>query len=437
MKSKLIGGILLVIGTTIGAGILALPTATAELGFFGSILLLVGAWAIMTICAFVFLEVNLWLPPNTNLISMAGATLGKPGQTVTWILNLVLLYSILCAYIDGGGDLFHYLLASVGIHLSISAASALFTLVFGLIVYFGIKLVDYVNRGLMFGKMGAYLLLVLLILPFVTHANLGTGEFHHFLQPRGLTTVAVAFGSLMIIPSLRTYFDDDVKLLRKAIFIGMLIPLLCYIAWDMVILGVVPLNGTLGLKAISQSSTSNSDLLVALTGLLQKGTVISVAKFFTSICMTTSFLAISLSLSDFLADGLSVAKRGMSALLVSVLTFGPPLLVVLFYPNGFQRGLEYAGLCVFVLMILLPALMAWVGRYQLNLPRKRFHVPGGKWVLGLLVAYAVIMIGLCLQKIYPGVSLKLLVVPPMIFVTLMIGLNQHRGRKKSLDAQMS
>ena len=69
MNSKLLGGVLLIVGTTIGAGMLALPVATAQLGFWTSVGMLIGCWGIMTLCAFLFLEVNLWLPPNTNLIS--------------------------------------------------------------------------------------------------------------------------------------------------------------------------------------------------------------------------------------------------------------------------------------------------------------------------------------------------------------------------------
>ncbi len=135
MNSKLIGGILLVIGTTIGAGMLALPVATAQLGFWGSMALLIGCWAVMTVSAFVFLEVNLWLPARSNLISMAGATLGRTGQACVWIVYLFLLYSILSAYIAGGGDLFHYLLSTRGIIVSSAVASILFTMLFGIIVY--------------------------------------------------------------------------------------------------------------------------------------------------------------------------------------------------------------------------------------------------------------------------------------------------------------
>jgi len=399
MNSKLLGGVLLIVGTTIGAGILALPIATAQLGFWGSLVLLISSWAIMTTCAFLFLEVNLWLPPNTNLISMAGATLGRGGQAIAWFTYLLLLYSILSAYIAGGGDLLHYLLITGGISISLALSSLLFTALFGVVVYLGIRFVDYVNRGLMFGKMGAFLLLVLLIMPFVTTANLDSGEFRHIIAPSSITVTIVAFTCAMIIPSLRTYFGEDIKTLRKAIFIGTLIPLLCYIAWDMVIMGVIPLYGTPGLDAIMHSASSNSDLVAALTTLLQKDTVTMLAKFFTSICMATSFLSISLCLSDFLSDGLNVVKKGSGNLLIFGATFLPPVILVSFYPDAFLRGIQYAGLSCFVLMMLFPPLMVWSGRYNRALSNGGYQVAGGKTLLIFLASFAVLMIVFALKGV--------------------------------------
>jgi len=393
VNSKLLGGVLLVVGTTIGAGMLALPVATAQLGFWGSLVLLVACWGVMTACAFLFLEVNLWLPANSNLVSMAGATLGKTGQAVAWVVYLVLLYSILCAYIAGGGDLFHYILATSSLHISQAVSSMLFTVIFGTVVYFGIRSVDYVNRALMFGKMGTLLLLICLVLPFISSTNLNSGEFKKIVAPSSLTVTAVSFCCLMIIPSLRTYFDADIKTLRKAILIGTLIPLVCYIAWDMVIMGVVPLDGTPGLRPMLQSTSTNSDLLSALTSILQKDTVTVLAKFFTSICMATSFLSVSLSLSDFLSDGLRVKKQGfLGNLIVIGATFAPPLLLVLFYPNAFLLGLEFAGISVFILTILLPPLMAWAGRYHKDFSSTHFQVPANKAMLVFLIIFAVIML---------------------------------------------
>lgn len=401
MNSKLFGGILLVVGTTIGAGMLALPIATAQLGFMGSVLLLIACWAVMTLCAFLFLEVNLWLPPNTNLISMAGLTLGRWGQVVAWGAYLLLLYSILSAYIAGGGDLFHYLLKTSGLNTSLTMASVLFTGLFGIVVYFGIRAVDYVNRGLMFGKMGAYFLLVVLILPFITYGNLHSGEFNRVVFPTSLSVTVVAFTCLMIIPSLRTYFGDDVKSLRRAILWGTIIPLVCYIAWDAVIMGVIPLDGTPGLREMMHSSSSNSDLVSALSVKLQKDNVTMLAKFFTSICMATSFLSISLCLSDFLSDGLNVKKQGLGNLWIFAATFLPPMLIVLFYPDAFIRGLHYAGLSCFILMIFYPPLMVWSGRYYNSMATADgFKVAGGKLLLGSLIVFGVVMIAISLQGVH-------------------------------------
>ena len=393
MNSKLLGGILLVVGTTIGAGMLALPVATAQLGFWGSSILLIACWAVMTTCAFLFLEVNLWLPANSNVISMAEVTLGKVGQSITWIVYLLLLYSILSAYIAGGGDLLHYLLTTSNVKISVPQADILFTVLFGFIVYCGIRSVDYVNRGLMFGKLGALLLLIFLIFPFVSSTNLNSGEFKYVFSPTSISVTVVAFACLIIIPSLRSYFGDDIKSLKKAILIGTLIPLVCYILWNMVIMGVIPLEGTPGLKALLNSSSSNSGLVAALTSLLQKDTITLLAKFFTSICVATSFLSASLSLSDFLSDGLRISKKGYGNIIVFGATFIPPVLIVLFYPNAFFFFLQYAGVWCFILMILLPPLMVWRGRYHQALAQRSYQVRGGKFLLAILLIFATLMIG--------------------------------------------
>lgn len=400
MNSKFFGGVLLVVGTNIGAGMLALPIATSQLGFWGAVVQLVGCWALMMACSYIFLEVNLRLPDNSNLISMAGATLGRIGQVVAWVVYLILLYSIISAYISGGGDLFHYVLGTTGFHVSTTVGSILFTILFGAVVFFGIRSVDYVNRGLMFGKLGALIILTCLVVPFVTTTNLDRVDFKYITSPTSIMVTAVAFGAFMIIPTLRTYFNDDIKTLRKVLFIGTLIPLLCYIAWDMVVMGVVPLHGAPGLMQIVHSPNSNSELVIALTTLLQKDSVAILAKFFTSICMATSFLSVSLSLMDFLADGLNIAKKGLGNVFIFLCTFLPPLVLVLFYPDAFMRGLEFAGLSIVILMVLMPPLMAWRGRYYDSFSSNAngalaqeavYQVAGGKSLLILVLFFALVM----------------------------------------------
>ena len=78
--SRLLGGILLIIGTSIGGALLILPVTNSAPGFFYSILIMFGIWMLTAFAGLLILEVNLWLPPNSNMISMADATLGKYGK---------------------------------------------------------------------------------------------------------------------------------------------------------------------------------------------------------------------------------------------------------------------------------------------------------------------------------------------------------------------
>ena len=72
---RLLGGVLLVAGTTIGAAMLALPIVTGFAGFWPSVFLCVVFWLYMTFTALLMLEVNLWMGEHTNLITMAKKTL--------------------------------------------------------------------------------------------------------------------------------------------------------------------------------------------------------------------------------------------------------------------------------------------------------------------------------------------------------------------------
>jgi tyrosine-specific transport protein len=391
MNAKLIGSILLIVGTTIGAGMLALPIATAQLGFIGSLLLLFICWLITLASTLLLLEVNLWLPQKSHLVSMAKATLGGQGELITWISYLFLLYALLCAYIAGGSDLFHSLLRAFGFSIPTWATAILFTFLFGSVAYFGIRAIDYVNRGLMCIKLGAYFFLTVLLLPFVSPEQLTHGDLTLTDTTAWMVTIT-SFGFAAIVPSLRVYFASDIRQLKIALLVGSFIPLICYILWDIVIMGVIPHKGDHGLIAIAHSQQPTSELVQTFSTTVARPAILFFAKWFTSVCVVTSFLGVALCLSDFLADGLRLEKQGWNQLLIQAIAFLPPLSIVLFYPNMFITALRYAGVDCCLLLILLPALMAWYGRYRRHLAHG-YRVPGGKGLLIFLILFSLIMIG--------------------------------------------
>ena len=104
--NKLLGSVLLISGTTIGAGMLALPVMTGFGGFIPSLFTLFFMWLFMLATALFFLEVNISMPGETNFITMAEKTLGTWGKVVSWVCYLFLMYSLTAAYIAGSSMFF-------------------------------------------------------------------------------------------------------------------------------------------------------------------------------------------------------------------------------------------------------------------------------------------------------------------------------------------
>nr|NGX51671.1 Tyrosine-specific transport protein [Chlamydiota bacterium] len=71
-QGSVLGGSLLVAGSCIGAGMLALPIVTGMVGFFPSFIMFIVAWLFMTTTALLIVEVLGWFKEPVNMISMVG-----------------------------------------------------------------------------------------------------------------------------------------------------------------------------------------------------------------------------------------------------------------------------------------------------------------------------------------------------------------------------
>ena len=147
----IIGCIFLLIGTSIGAAILALPLASAQATFPLAAIVIIIAWLVMTATGLLLLEVNLAFPVFRNHFhTMSKQTIGKTGPLLSWACSLGLFYALIAAYISGNSSLLVRAIESSGqIHLPYWSSACLFTLVMAVIVFFGARGVDWLNRGLL------------------------------------------------------------------------------------------------------------------------------------------------------------------------------------------------------------------------------------------------------------------------------------------------
>lgn len=391
IHSRVLGGILLIAGTAIGAGILALPVTTGLMGFFPSALLFFIYWAVMTYSALLFLEVNLWFKDErVNLITMSKETLGKWGEGASWILYLFLLYTLTTAYLAVASPLFLDLLDRfVGIELPRWAGLLPLVLIFGFFVYEGALWVDWVNRLLMAVLVLSFTALVFGLLPQVDF-----NRYEHVdlrFLPYTLALAATSFGYHIVIPTLTRYLHHDVKGLVKVILIGGTVPLIITLLWEFATLGVIPLEGEDGLI---DGYVEGRDAVQLLSSLLHYSWLATVSKIFLFSAIVTSFLGVTISLRDFLADGFHIKQTLFGRFQLFLMTFVPPLIFALTFPRVFFNALDYAGVMgVVLLLVVLPILMVYSGRYYLGKDSSLYRAPGGKLPLfvGLFLSAVVVI----------------------------------------------
>src|SRR5579864_3416158 len=122
--NRQIGAILMIIGTEVGAGILALPILVAHFGFLIGAVLLVTIWLLMTYTTFVICDINLSMPAGASFAGMANRFFGYTGRVIVWVFFILILYPILIAYISAAGSAFNEIL-----NISDGSASLLFVVI--------------------------------------------------------------------------------------------------------------------------------------------------------------------------------------------------------------------------------------------------------------------------------------------------------------------
>lgn len=374
-----LGGALLIAGTTIGVGMLALPVATGESGFIPSIVVYLLCWAFMLSTGLLLLEVCTWMPKDSNLITMAHRLLGPIGKNICWVVYLFLFVTVMIAHVVGGGAV---LTQMIGSNLPDSVAMIIYVLIFSPIVYLGTKWVDRLNMTLMVGVVTSYLLFIGVS---YSHVDVQLLKHAHWSKAwMALPVLFTAFTFQVIIPTLMTYMNRNVKKVRLAIFLGTSIPLVVYVIWEVLILGIVPVDGPYGLSVAAQKGWN---AVMPLKELIGSPIVFSIGKYFAFFTMTTSYIALALAYLDFLADGLKVKKKGFRKILLCLAIFVPPLFVATTYPHIFITALSYAGgFSCAILFGLFPPIMAWVGRYIKKYDYQP-QVRGGKPLLLFLIFF--------------------------------------------------
>ena len=386
MSNSAFGSTFIVAGTALGAGMLAMPLATAGIGFTTALLLLLGLWIIMSYTALLLVEAYQYNDSKMGLSSLAFKYLGRSGRLIISVALPFLLCSLIAAYLAGGGEIISESLNSLlGWQLPDYVGVLLFAGMGGSAVCFGTHSVDLINRFLFASKIFFLATILILLLPHVHQVNLLSMPVKQAVLLSAIPIVFTSFGFHGSVPSIVSYMQGDTTKLRKIFVIGSAIPLLVYIFWQLATLGTIEPDNFMGILA---DKSGLNGLLAAVNAVVGTTQVEMAVRLFAALALATSFLGVALGLFDFLADFFKLKNTVNGRLQTGFMTFMPPLLFALFYPKGFIFALGFAAIALSVLSLLLPALLVRQTRKQ--------HSGGYRVLGGQLALFMVFFLGVAI-----------------------------------------
>ncbi len=227
-------GVSVLVGTTIGAGVLGIPYVAAKAGFFVALsyILLLGS-IVLTVNLYLG-EIVLRTKKKHQIAGYANKYLGRKGRFVAEFAIIFHIYAALIAYMLGIGQSLSFLI--FGNNLYGFQFAILTGVVMSGLLWQGLKALKH------FEKLGVSLVLFLLALIFfifikhVEISNLITFNHTHVFLPLGV--VLFALTSFYAIPEINLVLNKkDKKLMKKILIVSSIISVLFYSLFTFVIVG--------------------------------------------------------------------------------------------------------------------------------------------------------------------------------------------------------
>ncbi|MFP4169039.1 MAG: aromatic amino acid transport family protein [Desulfonatronovibrionaceae bacterium] len=384
-KMPLISVSFLVLGNCLGVGVLALPIKSGLCGFFPALAGIVLVWLMMLTSAFVIgYKINIQKSSTFDIPSFYAQETNQLGKWVAIACNLILLYGVLVAYLSGMTTIINNL---IPVKLSDPLVTIVYFLLTTTLILFGSAIMRKGNMFIVIAVWISFIFLIIYGAQDFELSKLGGADWGFF--PIGIPVAVSAFHFHNIIPTVSRSLNHDVWATRKAIFIGVGLGLVINLIWVLIVLGTLQRMG-LDPNTIEEAYWHDLPATIPMDRLLHSR-VFEVSGFvFAFLAVTASYIANGTGLFGFIRDMTNTYLNTRNKSLVAVLTFLPPLVVTLIYPDIFLSALDVVGgVGETILFIILP------GYILLGMCRRKYYwgyVLG--WIMltlgALIAAYALL-----------------------------------------------
>ncbi len=390
--TTMLSGIVMVAGCAVGAGMFSLPTVSAGMWFGWSIVCMLLSWFCMYHISLMILEVNLNFEEGESFDTLITATLGKGWNVFNGLLFAFVLYILDYAYISAGGSIITHTLASnFDFIVPQMVTGVIFALVLAFVVWLSTKAVDRMVTVLFAGMMIAFVMTLLELTPAIEIDSLLTSDSSDSQVPywyfvfAALPFYLTSFGFHSLIPSLVKYYGKKPKLISKSVLIGSLACFMIYLVWLIGSMG--SLNRQAFLSIVAEGG--NVGVLVETINRVITAESLSILfNLFTNMAIVSSFLGVSLGLFDFIADKFKFDDTYAGRLKAALITFVPPTIGGVFFPDGFIYAIGFAGLALAFNALVIPPLMLRSSRKKFGL--SEYQVWGGNGLIYFIVSMGLV-----------------------------------------------
>ena len=389
------------------------------------------SWAVLQLEALLIAEVNLRChraavadtdsgkDPNRviTLMEMTRMMLGPSAERVASAVYLTMTFTLLLAYTARAGGL-----VNNGMHLPTFMGPALFTAAMGGTIALGGNAGAARVSSVLTG--GMLLAFAAVVGPGALQVDWATGLQHADWGAAG-TCLPVMFLGLVyhdLIPVVCQLLGYNRRKVTTSLLVGSTLPLLMFLAWEAVCLGLVPYTEGM--------ATDPVDYLISSQGGFASAAIAS----FSLAALATSAIGVTLSVSSFfkqqlcehttlgspgacdIAQGRKACEAPRSGnatapaytpstldCVAVLLTLAPPTVASMGDSNVFLTATHLAGAYGDTLLYgILPPMLAWAARD--HVPQGKRLLAGGKPVLLGIVGAGVAVAGLQLSLDLPGLQ---------------------------------
>lgn len=309
--------IFMITGMTIGAGVLGVPYAIAQVGVKIGVLYIIALGAVMLMLNLMVGEIVSRTKESLQLPGLAHKYLGVWGRRAITCTFLGTSLGAVLAYLIGEGQTLYSLFGGSPLLWTV-----LFWIVGMALVAGGLRRVKKYERVLSCFVISS---LIIISLYLLSVREAGTFAYHNFANlfvPYGV--ILFALHATPSIAEAEAVLPNQPNRFKKAIIIGTLIPVALYILFAVAVVGVKGINTT---EVATLGLTRSFGLPLMILG-----------NVFAAVAMATAFMGITTALTDSLVWDYKV-KRQLALASVALV----PLLLFFVVGTGFIAVLEFVG----------------------------------------------------------------------------------------------